>query len=66
MMFADSNMDLEEELFPLVGRDTLYEYSRWTSLVKFLTECDEGLGASGDPSRFSPFEWENHLEEVGK
>ena len=65
-MSADSGMDLEEELFPLVDRDALYEYSRWTSFVKFITECDECLGASSDPSRFSPFGWENLLEEVGE
>ena len=65
-MSADSNMDLEEELFPLVGRDALHEYSRWTSLVKFITECDKCLGASSNPSRFSPFGWENLLEEIGE
>ena len=65
-MSADSNMDLEEELFPLVGRDALHEYSRWTSLVKFITECDECLGASSNQSCFSPFGWENLLEEVGE
>ena len=65
-MSVDSSMDLEEELFPLVGRDTLHEYFRWTSLVKFLTKCDEGLGALGDPSCFSLLWWENLLEEVGE
>ena len=30
----DSGMDLEEELFPLVVRDALHEYSRWTSFVE--------------------------------
>ena len=65
-MSIDSNIDLEEELFPLVGRDAFHEYSRWTSLVKFITECDERLGASSDSSCFSPFWWENLLEEVGK
>ena len=65
-MSIDSSMDLEEELFPLVGRDALHEYSRWTSLVKFVTECDECLGASSDSSRFSPFWWENFLKEVGE
>ena len=38
VMSTDSGMDLEEELFPLVGRDVLHEYSRWTSLVKFVTK----------------------------
>ena len=65
-MFADSGMDLEEELFPLVSRDALHEYSRWTSLVKFVIECNEHLGASSDPSCFSPFRWENLIEEVGE
>ena len=27
MMSTDSSVDLEEELFPLVGRDALHEYS---------------------------------------
>ena len=54
-MFVDSGMDLEEELFPLVGRDALHEYSQWTSLVKFVTEYDECLGVSSDSSRYSPF-----------
>ena len=65
-MSIDSDTDLEEELFPLVGRDALHEYSRWTSLVKFVTDCDERLGALSDPSRFSPFGWENLLEEVSE
>ena len=65
-MSVDSNMDLEEELFPLVYRDALHEYPRWTSFVEFVTECDEGLGTSSDPSGFSPFGWENLLEEVGE
>ena len=65
-MSADSGMDLEEELFPLVDRDALHEYSRRTLLVKFITECDEGLGTLSDPSCFSPFGWENLLEEVGE
>jgi hypothetical protein len=59
-------MYLEEELFPLVDRDAFHEYSRRTSLVKFVTECDERLGMSSDPSRFSPFWWENLLEEIGE
>ena len=65
-MSIDSNMNLEEELFPFVGRDALHEYPRWTSFVKFNTERDEGLGASNDPSCFSPLRRENLLEEVGK
>ena len=28
VMSSNSSMDLEEELFPLVGRDALHEYSR--------------------------------------
>jgi len=59
-------MDLEEVLFPLVGRDALHEYPQWTSLVEFIIYGDECLGASSDPSSFSPFRWENLLEEVGK
>ena len=65
-MSADPGMDLEEELLPLVGGDALHEYPRWTSFVEFVIERDEGLGASSDPSGFSPFEWENLLEEVGE
>ena len=65
-MSVDSDMDLKEELFTLVGRDALREYSRRTSLVKFVTECDKRLGASSDSSRFSPFRWENLIEEVGE
>ena len=64
-MSTDFDVDLEEELFPLVGRDALHEYSRWTSLEKFVTECDECLGASSDPSCFGPFSWENLLECLG-
>ena len=59
-------MGLEEELFPLVGRDALHEYPRWTSLVEFIPDGDEHLGASSDLSSFSPFGWENLLEEVGE
>ena len=66
VMSIDSVIDLEEELFPLVGRDALHEYLRWTSFVKFVTECDEHLGTSSDSSCFSPFWWENLLEEVGE
>ena len=65
-MFVDSGMDLEEELFPLVGRDALHECPCWTLLVEFITDGDECLGASNDPSRFGPFRWENLLEEVGE
>ena len=65
-MSVDSSMDLEEELFLLVGQDALHEYSRRTSLVKFITKCDECLGASSDSSCFSPFWRENFLEEVGE
>ena len=65
-MSADSGMDLEEELFPLVGRDALHEYPRWTSLVAFITDGDECFGTSSNPLSFSPFGWENLLEEVGK
>ena len=66
MMSADFGMDLEEELFSLVGRDALHEYPRWTSLVEFITDGNEHLGASSDPSSFSPFRWKNLLEEVGE
>ena len=65
-MSADSGMDLEEDLFPLFGRDALHEYSQRTSLVKFITECDEGLGTSSDSLRYSPFWQENLLKEVGE
>ena len=65
-MSVDPSMDLEEELLPLVIRDALHEYPRWTPFVEFVTEHDEGLGASSDPSGFSPFGWENFLEEVGE
>ena len=40
-MSIDSSMDLEEELFPLVGRDALHEYPRWTSLVEFINDLHE-------------------------
>ena len=65
-MSVDSSMDLEEELLALVGRDALHEYSRWTLFVEFISDHDECLGTSSDPSRFSPFRWENLLEEVGE
>ena len=63
---TDSSMDLEEELFPLVGRYAFHEYSQQTSLVKFVTECDERLGTLSDPLPFSPFWWENLIEEIGE
>ena len=65
-MFADSSMDLEEELFPLVGRDALHEYSRRTSFVKFITDGNEHLSASSDLSCFSLFWWEDFFEDVGE
>ena len=65
-MSADPSMDLEEELLPLVGRDALHEHPQWTPFVEFVTEHDKGLGASSDSSGFSPFRWENLLEEVGE
>ena len=65
-MSVDSSMDFEEELFPLVGRDALHEYSWRTLFVKFVPDGDECLGASSDPSSFSPFGWKNLLEEVGE
>ena len=65
-MFADPGMDLEEEPLPLVSRDALHEHPRWTPFVEFITEHDEGLSTSSDPSGFSPFGWENLLEEVGE
>ena len=65
-MSADPDMDLEEELLPLVGRDALHKHPRWTSFVEFVTELDEGLSATSDLSSFSPFGWENLLEEVGE
>jgi len=65
-MSIDSGMDLEEELFPLVGQDALHEYSRRTLLVKFIADGDERLDASSDLSCFSSFRWENLLKEVGE
>ena len=65
-MSADLGMDLEEKLLPLAGEDALHEYPRWTPFVEFITERDEGLGASSDPSGFGPFRRENLLEEVGE
>ena len=65
-MSADPGIDLEEELLPLVGGDALNEHPRWTPFVEFITERDEGLSMSSDPSGFSPFGWENILEEVGE
>ena len=66
MVFVDPDMDLEEELLPLVGRDALHEHPRWTLFVEFVTERDEGLGASSDLSGFGPFGRENLLKEVGE
>ena len=63
-MSTNYGVDLEEELFPLVGGDALHEYPRWTPFVEFVTERDEGPGASSDPMGFSPFGRENLLEEV--
>ena len=65
-MSADPSMDLKTELLPLVGQDALHEHPRWTPFVEFVTKRDKGLGASSDPSGFSPFGWENLLEEVGE
>ena len=65
-MSADPGMDLEEELLPLVGGDALHEHPRWTPFVEFVFDRDECLGASSDPSCFSPFGWENLLKEVGE
>ena len=65
-MSTDPDMDLKEELLPLVGGDALHEYPRWTPLVEFVAERDEGLGASRDPSGFCPFGWKNLLEEIGE
>ena len=66
MMPANPSIDLEEELLSLVGGDALHEHHRWTLFVEFITERDEGLGVSSDPSGFSPFGWENLLEQVGE
>ena len=66
VMSIDSGMDLEEELLALVGGDALHEYSRWTPFVESISDRDECLGASSDPSGFGPFGWENLLEEVGE
>ena len=65
-MSTDPGMDLKEEPLPLAGGDALHEYPRRTLFVEFVTEHDEGLGASSDSSVFSSFRWENLLEEVGK
>ena len=65
-MSADPDMDLKEELLPLVGGDALHEYPRQTLFVKFVIEHDEGLGASSHPLGFSPFGWEDLPEKVGK
>ena len=65
-MSTDPSMNLEKELLLLVGRDATHDHPRWTPFVEFVTERDEGLGTSSDPSGFSPFRRENLLEEVGK
>ena len=65
-MSVDAGMDLKEELLLLVGGDALHEHPQWTLFIEFFTEHDEGLGASSDPSGFSPFGWEILLEEVGE
>ena len=65
-MTTDSSMDFEEKLFPLVGWDALHEHSRQTSLVKFITNGDERIGTLSNSLHFSPFQWENLLEEVGE
>ena len=65
-MSVDPGMDLKEELLPLVSRDALHEHPRWTPFVEFVTKRDEGLGASSDPSGFSPFRRKNLLKEVGE
>ena len=64
MISTDSGIYFEEKLFSLVGRDALHDHSPRTSLVKFITNGDECLGASSDSLCFSPFWWENLLEEV--
>ena len=65
-MSIDFGMNFKEKLFPLVGWDALHEYSRWASLVKFITKGDKRLDASSNLSCFCPFWWENLLEEVGE
>ena len=65
-MPADPSMNLEEDLLPPAGGDALHEYPCRTPFVEFVTEHDEGLDASRDSSSFSPFRWENLLEEVGE
>ena len=65
-MSTNPGMDLEVELLPVVGGDALHEHPQWTPFVEFVTERDEGLGASSDLSGFSPFGWENLLKEVGE
>ena len=65
-MSVNPSMDLEEELLPLVGGDAFHENPRWTPFIEFITEHDEGLGASSDSSGFNSFRWENLLEEVGE
>jgi len=66
VMSTNSSANLKEELFPLVYRDALHEYSRRTPFVKFIADCDKSLCASSDSTCFSPFQWENLLDEVGE
>ena len=65
-MSADPDMDLKEELLPLVCGYALHEYPQWTPFVEFITERDEGLSVSSDLLGFSPFGQKNLLEEVGE
>ena len=65
-MSIDPGMDLEEELLPLVSGDALHEHPRRAPFIEFVTECNEGLSASSDPSSFSRFGWKNLLKEVGE
>ena len=65
-MSTDPGMDLEAVLLPLVGGNALHEYPQWTPFVEFITECDEGLGASSDSSGLHPFGRENLFKDVGE
>ena len=66
MVSTDPDVDFKETLFPLVNRDTLHEYSRWTSFVELVTKGKERLGALSDPSSFSPLYGEDLFEDVGE